>query len=84
MKPQKRMAPVVVKAVTQPVQMPKRQIVMPFQATPVAKNPTRPILQLKFDVSATSKPDFNVHPGRFIPSEAELMSLKSRDNADDL
>ena len=79
-KPQKPVAPFAVKAVSQTVQTPKRQIVTPFQATPVAKNPTRPI----FCVSTTSKPDFNVCLGQFIPSEAELMSLKSRENANEL
>ena len=44
----------------------------------------RPLLQPKFGVSIASKPNLNVCPGKFIPSEVELMSLKSKENADEL
>ena len=59
-------------------------MVMAFQVTPKRQDRPRPLLQLKFGVSVMSKPDFNVHPGKFIPSEAEIMSIKSKENADDL
>ena len=62
------------KAVTQLVKTPKKQIVALFQATPKRQEWPRPLLQPKFGVSIASKPDLNVHPGKFIPSEAELMS----------
>ena len=42
------------------------------------------MLQLKFDVSVASKPDFNSCAGRFIPSEAKMMGLKSKENAEEL
>ena len=32
----------------------------------------------------TSKPDLNTHLGRFIPSEAKMMGLKSKENAEEL
>ena len=76
--------PVRVKAVTQPIETPKKQIVMPFQVTLKRQERPRPLLQLKFGVSIWSKPDLNVRPRKFIPSEAELMSMKSVENADDL
>ena len=78
------MGPVRIKAVTQPITTPKKQIVMPFQATLKRQERPRPLLQPKFGVSVLSKPDLNVCPGKFIPSEAELMSMKSVENADDL
>ena len=76
--------PVTVKAVTQPIKTHRKEIVTPFQVTPKRQERPRPLLQLKFGVSLSSKPDSNVHPGKFIPSEAELMSMKSVENADDL
>ena len=76
--------PVRVKAVTQCIETPKKQILMPFQVTPKRQERPRLLLQLKFGVSILSKPDINVGPGKLIPSEAELMSMKSVENADDL
>ena len=73
-----------IKAVAQLVETPKKQIVTPFQATPKRQEWPRPLLQPKFDVSVTSKPDFNTCPGRFIPSEAKMMGLKSTENAEEL
>ena len=78
------MGPARVKPVTQLVETPKKQIVTPFQANPKRQDRPRPLLQPKFCVSIASKPDLNVHPGKFIPSEAELMSMNSKENADDL
>ena len=51
---------------------------------PKRQEQPRPLLQLKFDVSVASKPDFNTHVGRFIPSEAKMMGLKSKENAEEL
>ena len=73
-----------IKAVAQPVETPKKQIVTPFQATPKRQEWPRPLLQPKFDVFVASKPDFNTHAERFIPSEAEMMGLKSKENAEEL
>ena len=73
-----------IKAVAQPVETPKKQIVTPFQAMPKRQEWPRPLLQPKFDVSVTSKPDLNTHPGMFIPSEAKMMGLKSKENAEEL
>ena len=73
-----------IKAVAQLVETPKKQIVTPFQATPKRQEWPRPLLQPKFDVSVASKPDFNTCPGKFIPSEAEVMGLKSKENAEEL
>ena len=73
-----------IKAVAQPVETPKKQIVTPFQAMPKRQKQPRPLLQPKFDVSVTSKPDLNTRPGRIIPSEAEMMGLKSKKNAEEL
>ena len=73
-----------IKAVAQPVGTPRKQIVTPFQAMPKRQEQPGPLLQLKFDVSVASKPDFNTHAGRFIPSEAEMMGLKSKENAEEL
>ena len=44
----------------------------------------RPLLQPKFDLSVASKPDFNTRAGRFIPSEAKMMGLKSKENVEEL
>ena len=71
-----------VKPVTQLVETPRKQIVKPFQATPKKQDQPRPLLQPKFGVSVTSKPDFNKCPGKFIPSEAKFMGLKHKENAD--
>ena len=76
--------PVRIKATAQPIKTPKKQIVTPFQVTPERQERPRPLLQSKSGVSVLSKPDLNVCPGKFIPSEAELMSMKSVENADDL
>ena len=57
---------------------------MPFQVTPKRQERPRPLLKPEFGVSILSKPDLNVCPGKFIPSLAELMSMKSVENADDL
>ena len=73
-----------IKAVAQLVETPKKQIVTPFQAMPKRQEWPRPLLQPKFDVSVASKPDFNTSVGRFIPSEAEMMGLKSKENAEEL
>ena len=78
------MGPVRVKAVAQPIKTPKKQILMPFQVTPKRQERPRPLLQPKSGVSILSKPDLNVCAGKFIPSEAELVSMKSVENADDL
>ena len=73
-----------IKAVAQPVETPEKQIVTPFQAMPKRQEQPRPLLQPKFDVSVTSKPDLNTCPGRFMPSEAKMMGLKSKENAEEL
>ena len=73
-----------IKAVAQPVETSKKQIGSPFQAMPKRQEWPRPLLQPKFDVSVASKPDFNTHAGKFIPSEAEMMGLKSKENAEEL
>ena len=73
-----------IKAVAQPVGTLKKQIVTPFQAMPKRQEWPRPLLQPKFDLSVASKLDFNTHVGRFIPSEAEMMGLKSKENAEEL
>ena len=73
-----------IKAVAQSVETPKKPIVTPFQAMPKRQERPRPLLQLKFDLSVASKPDFNTRVGRFIPSEAEMMGLKSKENAEEL
>ena len=76
--------PVRVKAVTQPINIHKKEIVMSFQVTLKREKRPRLPLQPKFGVSLSSKLDLNVHPGKFIPSEAESMSLKSKENEDEL
>ena len=73
-----------IKAVAQLVETPKKPIVTPFQAMPQRQEWPRPLLQPKFDLSVASKPDFNTRPGMFIPSEAEMMGLKSKENAEEL
>ena len=67
--------------VKKPVQAVKqKEVVTPFQVI----TPKRPLLQPKFSVTYSSKPDLHVQPGWFIPSESELVSLKSNENAHDL
>ena len=73
-----------VKPVTLPVETPKKQIVMPFQVTPKRQDRPRPLLQPKYDISVMSKPNFNKCLGKFIPSEAKMMGLKSKENAEEL
>ena len=46
--------------------------------------PNCPLLQPKLSVASSSKPDLHVQPGQFIPSESELMSLKSKENVQEL
>ena len=70
-----------IKAVAQPVETPKKQIITPFQTMPKRQEWPRSLLQPKFDLSVASKPDFNT---QFIPSEAEMMGLKSNENAEEL
>ena len=73
-----------IKAVAKPVETPKKQIVTLFQAMQKRQEWPRPLLQPNFDVSVTSKPDFNTCTGKFIPSEAKMMGLKSKENAEEL
>ena len=67
--------------VKKPVQAVKqKEVVTLFQAM----TPKHPLLQPKFSVTSSSQPDLLVRPGWFIPSESELMSLKSKENAQEL
>ena len=58
----------------------QKEVVTPFQVM----TPKHLLLQPKFSVTSSSKPDLHVRPGQFIPSESELMSLKSKENAQKL
>ena len=58
----------------------QKEVVSLFQAM----TPKHPLLQPKFSVTSISKPDLHVPPGQFIPFESELMSLKSKENAQEL
>ena len=67
--------------VKKPVQAVKqKEVVTPFQAM----TPKHPLSEPKFSVTSSSKPDLDVQPGWFIPYESELMSLKSKENVQEL
>ena len=83
-KPRTTVGAARVKPVAQPIKTPKKKIVMTFQVTPKRQDQPRPLLQPNFSVSVASKPDLNKCPGKFIPSEAKLMGMKSKENAEDL
>ena len=62
------------------VQPKQKEVVTPFQAM----TSKHPLLQPKFGVTSMSKPDLHIRPGQFIPSDSELMSVKSKENAQEL